>query len=280
MFKSKEVTTTERIRSFQRSDKANKQCANCCEMGPVYVCMDFHTFVCTECSGIHRELNHKVKSISMSNWSEIECQLLEKVGGNAQDHKFYLATHDPHIYPIPSSTKKDKLKEFIRLKYVEKRWIKGVEKQIPYVASSIVVDSPRNDKVSKKDKKEKKVNDVHFADDDNLLVIGNPVEEITHVLASSPEDEIHMHFSKGIELLEKLYATNPILAQSITKTVEVSMTQQFLMSRHSTPIPQSVQSSNPFDFLTAPVLTTRAVSAHAVAPTAPTTQANPFDFFH
>lgn len=40
--------------------------------GPMAVCLDFHTFVCTTCSGVHREFQHKCKGISMSKWSPEE----------------------------------------------------------------------------------------------------------------------------------------------------------------------------------------------------------------
>ena len=33
-----------------------------CQVGPTYVCLTFGTFVCTTCSGLHREFSHKVKA--------------------------------------------------------------------------------------------------------------------------------------------------------------------------------------------------------------------------
>ncbi|EKX51213.1 hypothetical protein GUITHDRAFT_66277 [Guillardia theta CCMP2712] len=33
------------------------------------ICMDYGTFVCTNCAGIHREFQHKCKGITMSNWT-------------------------------------------------------------------------------------------------------------------------------------------------------------------------------------------------------------------
>jgi hypothetical protein len=44
--------------------------------------MDFSTFVCMMCSGLHREINHKVKGISMSEFTEAEVAALT-AGGNA-----------------------------------------------------------------------------------------------------------------------------------------------------------------------------------------------------
>ncbi|KAF4708284.1 hypothetical protein FOZ62_021512, partial [Perkinsus olseni] len=79
-----------RIKAFQKSDKANRHCADCGELGPTYICTDFGTFVCTECAGIHRELNHKVKGISVSKWTEQEVENLE-AHGNTKDRETYTA---------------------------------------------------------------------------------------------------------------------------------------------------------------------------------------------
>ena len=32
------------------------------QVGPTYVCLTFGSFVCTTCSGLHREFSHKVKA--------------------------------------------------------------------------------------------------------------------------------------------------------------------------------------------------------------------------
>jgi hypothetical protein len=122
MFKTKEVSLVDKIRAIQKSDKANKQCANCAELGPVYICTDFMTFVCTECSGVHRELSHKVKSISMSNWTKEEIDELESRGGNQRDHDTFMLSYDPKVFPLPQSTNRSRLREFVKAKYVERLW--------------------------------------------------------------------------------------------------------------------------------------------------------------
>nr|KYP35390.1 putative ADP-ribosylation factor GTPase-activating protein AGD14 [Cajanus cajan] len=50
----------------------NRRCINCNSLGPQYVCTNFWTFVCTNCSGIHREFNHRVKSVSMAKFTSQE----------------------------------------------------------------------------------------------------------------------------------------------------------------------------------------------------------------
>lgn len=46
------------------------------------VMMNFHVFVCSACAGIHREMTHKVKGISMCVFSDQELKDLTE-NGNA-----------------------------------------------------------------------------------------------------------------------------------------------------------------------------------------------------
>lgn len=48
----------------------------------MYVVMNFGVFVCSACAGIHREMTHKVKGISMSNFTASEISFLTE-NGNA-----------------------------------------------------------------------------------------------------------------------------------------------------------------------------------------------------
>jgi hypothetical protein len=70
--------------------------------------MNFGTFVCSRCSGIHRELNHKVKGIGVSNFTETELNTLNKFGNDVKiltsriQKKFGLANlmKESTSYPI------------------------------------------------------------------------------------------------------------------------------------------------------------------------------------
>lgn len=61
---------------------------------PQYIISDFNTFVCTACSGIHREFSHRVKSISLATFTEEEVAGV-KAGGNEANNKLYMARHAP-----------------------------------------------------------------------------------------------------------------------------------------------------------------------------------------
>ncbi|KAK7377283.1 hypothetical protein VNO80_02705 [Phaseolus coccineus] len=89
--------------------------------GPQYVCTTFSTFICTYCSGIHREFTHRVKSVSMAKFSLEEVTALQ-AGGNERAKQIYLKELDPLRHSIPDSSNIPKLREFIKHVYVERRY--------------------------------------------------------------------------------------------------------------------------------------------------------------
>merc|ERR1719401_3378793 len=111
----------ERIRVVQRSGPVNKKCADCTERGPTYICLDFHTLVCQTCSGIHREFGHKIKGISLSEWSIAEVSSIE-AGGNGRAADRWLGRWKADEFPEPDGSDPERTREYIRAKYVEKRW--------------------------------------------------------------------------------------------------------------------------------------------------------------
>lgn len=118
-----EKALVDRIRTFQRSNQDSRRCADCIERGPTYVCLDFQTFVCQTCSGLHREFGHKIKSISLSEWSPTEVAALE-TGGNEVARSKWMARWSKEAYPEPDSTDLDAVRNFIRMKYEEKKWFR------------------------------------------------------------------------------------------------------------------------------------------------------------
>ncbi|KAL6604560.1 hypothetical protein ACP70R_042987 [Stipagrostis hirtigluma subsp. patula] len=100
---------------------ANKRCINCNNLGPQYVCTNFWTFVCTNCSGAHREFTHRVKSVSMAKFTAQEVSALQE-GGNERAREIFLKDWDPHRNAYPDSSNADKLRNFIKHVYVERRY--------------------------------------------------------------------------------------------------------------------------------------------------------------
>ncbi|AQK70710.1 NSP (nuclear shuttle protein)-interacting GTPase [Zea mays] len=78
---------------------ANKRCINCNNLGPQYACTNFWTFVCTNCSGAHREFTHRVKSVSMAKFTAQEVTALQE-GGNEVTCIcfFFYFSHQSHVF--------------------------------------------------------------------------------------------------------------------------------------------------------------------------------------
>ena len=70
-----------RIRAVQKVG-GNRECLDCTEKGPQAIVLNFSTFVCTVCSGIHREFNHRIKGISMSKFTSEEVAEMEAKGND------------------------------------------------------------------------------------------------------------------------------------------------------------------------------------------------------
>ncbi|KAL6853546.1 hypothetical protein ACP4OV_019575 [Aristida adscensionis] len=106
----------------------NRKCINCNSVGPQYVCTNFWTFVCLSCSGIHREFTHRVKSVSMAKFTTQEVRALEQ-GGNQRARDIYLKDWDWQRMRLPVNTNPDRIREFIRAVYVDKKYAGGSSKK-------------------------------------------------------------------------------------------------------------------------------------------------------
>ncbi|KDP39625.1 hypothetical protein JCGZ_02645 [Jatropha curcas] len=102
----------------------NRRCINCNSLGPQYVCTNFWTFICMTCSGIHREFTHRVKSVSMSKFTSQEVEALQN-GGNQRAREIYLREWDQQRQRLPDNSNVDKVREFIKTVYVDKRYAGG-----------------------------------------------------------------------------------------------------------------------------------------------------------
>lgn len=280
MFKTNEVSLVDRLRSFQRSDKSNKRCANCGELGPVYICMEFLTFICTDCAGIHRELSHKVKSISMSNWTKEEIDRIESMGGNATDKLKFLSCYEPNSFQQPLSANRDRLREFIRAKYIDCRWFThdNATKQARNTSGPKIIDTlfPSPSKLGNSGKEKKKVERNHRVTHElgKLRSFSPTLENESTRKVLSPnekdiEDEIQDHFGRGIAGLKRLGEKNSAEARNLAIRIIDSIEQQINRTGqtettkvprnnepdieasrlHTPPPPDSTSSTNPFDFL-------------------------------
>ncbi|XP_024596321.1 arf-GAP domain and FG repeat-containing protein 1 isoform X4 [Neophocaena asiaeorientalis asiaeorientalis] len=101
----------------------NRKCFDCDQRGPTYVNMTVGSFVCPSCSGSLRGLNppHRVKSISMTTFTQQEIEFLQK-HGNEVCKQIWLGLFDDRSSAIPDFRDPQKVKEFLQEKYEKKRW--------------------------------------------------------------------------------------------------------------------------------------------------------------
>jgi len=238
--KVNDTNLVERIRSIQKSEKANRKCANCCESGPVYICVDYQTFVCIECSGLHRELGHKVKSISMSDWTKGEVDAIEFSGGNVRDREVFLAAFDSAVFPRPTSQDRDKLRRFIRMKYIDRRWAGS---------ASIPLSPARSESKSSEKKKKKKKESIGSSnvwDVDGILNSPPRLPEVDSPGIVQPEtSSIETNFSDAIRGLSDLMKTDP--KSAIEMGMRVVSRIQDCMKIPEAATAAMTRSSNPFD---------------------------------
>ncbi|XP_062274822.1 arf-GAP domain and FG repeat-containing protein 1a isoform X2 [Scomber scombrus] len=101
----------------------NRKCFDCDQRGPTYANMTVGSFVCTSCSGILRGLNppHRVKSISMTTFTQQEIEVLQK-HGNEVCKQIWLGLYDDKTSSVPDFREPQKVKEFLQDKYEKKKW--------------------------------------------------------------------------------------------------------------------------------------------------------------
>ncbi|XP_063157831.1 arf-GAP domain and FG repeat-containing protein 2 [Candoia aspera] len=131
-----------RVRELVSAEPASRLCFECGQRGVTYVDITIGSFVCTTCSGALRGLNppHRVKSISMTTFTEGEVQFLQS-RGNEACRKIWLGSFDSRSSLLPDSQDPQRVKEFLQEKYEKKRWYVSPD-QAKSLASSSVQSSP------------------------------------------------------------------------------------------------------------------------------------------
>ncbi|XP_042562297.1 arf-GAP domain and FG repeat-containing protein 2 isoform X2 [Clupea harengus] len=111
-----------RVRELAQA-AVNKHCFECGQPGVTYINITVGCFVCTSCSGMLRGLNppHRVKSISMTTFSQQEVEFLQN-HGNEVGKRTWLCIFDPKTDGCFDARDSQKLKEFLQDKYERKKW--------------------------------------------------------------------------------------------------------------------------------------------------------------
>ena len=128
---------------------SNKTCFDCGEKGTTYACINFGTFICSRCAGLLRELNYKVKGISVSIFTEKEVEQLDKIG-NENAKKVWMAKFKGDEDRLPNPKDSDEVKRFLIDKYNDKKFYKKKKKKDD--------DEDEEEEENKKKKKKKNKN--------------------------------------------------------------------------------------------------------------------------
>ena len=102
----------------------NKKCFVCYSILPRYVCLNFGTFLCKECAGMHREFGFRTKSTVMDSFTDQELENINSQGGNdairKKIFKGKFSIDEPPKVQSPSDIKKYIEKVFVKLLREEK----------------------------------------------------------------------------------------------------------------------------------------------------------------
>jgi len=118
------ATDSNKILENIRKLGGNKSCFDCGEKGVTYIVPKFGTFVCSRCSGIHRELGNMVKGLGVSNFTDKEISFLQEMG-NDNANLIWMAKFNPEKHKKPNPTDDNAIKEHIKIKYQNKKWYKA-----------------------------------------------------------------------------------------------------------------------------------------------------------
>ena len=81
---------------------SNRICFDCGDVGTTYASLNFGTFICSQCAGILRGLNFKVKPLGISIFTLNEYEILSKNGNDKAKSK-WLAKFDPNKDKYPDN---------------------------------------------------------------------------------------------------------------------------------------------------------------------------------
>jgi stromal membrane-associated protein len=100
----------------------NGRCADCQAKDPRWASSKLGVFICTTCSGIHRDLSphiSSVRSCTFDSWKDEEAATMERVG-NARANAYWEARLPPGTRP--PSNDQGRMTMFIRQKYEFAKW--------------------------------------------------------------------------------------------------------------------------------------------------------------
>jgi len=153
--------------------------------------MSFGTFVCSRCSGLHRELNHKVKGLGMCVFKDDEVAFLTK-WGNENARNVWMKKLKKSMEPPPKDNVK--LKDFMRAVFEQKKYYENEEEEKEKKAKKKAKkhkeeeeeENSEEDEEEEKEKKSKKKKEKPKEKEKE-----KPKEKIEPPKETSPKDKKH-----------------------------------------------------------------------------------------
>jgi len=111
----------------------NRHCADCGAKRPTWTSTNIGVFICIRCSGIHRNLGVHisfVKSSTLDQWNYKLLDKFKKLGGNHAVNEVYEAKLPKALKPS-LETDNYQLEQFIRQKYIDRKWYGAKKKPRP-----------------------------------------------------------------------------------------------------------------------------------------------------
>ena len=116
---------TQRIISEIKKLPGNNQCVDCAQRDPTWMSVNLGVLICTECSGIHRQIGvnySKVRSLELDQIGTANL-LIARTMSNETFNEVYEAVDNLCEKPRPGPKEMEQRKSFIHKKYVLRSFI-------------------------------------------------------------------------------------------------------------------------------------------------------------